>query len=558
MKKFKLLILSLIFILSLLSAVACGGNPSTDDGGGDLPTPPVTPSGPVITNEEGTKGLEYKVERTNKGVKYAVCTGIGTATDTNIVIASHYDGVLVREISQAAFKGNTNIKSVKMVNAMEKIDFYAFQNCTSLESVTLPETLTKISQNAFDGCELLLNVCNDSSIDIRKGDTGHGSVANYACNIYSSKSGSPGVYKTEGEFDIFLFGSNRVVLKYKGLSSEVTFPENTTGIYKDAFKGNTKITEITIPASVTYIGKTAFANCTSLKEITFADGSQIADIGANAFVGCEALETFNYNNTIENYINIVFADDLANPLYYTKGIQFYGETLDKIVIPNTITKIRGCLFVYCSNIKSISIPASVTEIEPFAFAYSQVEEITFAPNSNLQIIGSNSFAYNDALKQITIPKSVEKVGIQAFTECNALESVVFENDNKCEILEEKAFYHCSALKYFHMGHNSALTELAEYCFYQCRKLEVFKFGNNSKIRFIRASAFRECKPLKELYIPATCVYIGAWTFSGCFQHRGTPGMNLYVDHPSKPLDWNENFNSSPEVTIYWGTPYPTE
>ena len=567
MKKFRLLLLILLFVLSLLTATACSFNlPSLGSGsgsgdgdgdGGGSSTPPA--NAPVITQVEGTQGLTYKVEKTNKGEKYAVCTGIQKgSTVTDITIASHYDDVLVKEVKQAAFKGNTNIKSVKMVNAMEKIDFYAFQNCTSLETVILPETLTKISQNAFDGCELLLNVCNDSKLDIKKGTTNNGSVGNYACNIYSSTSGSPGVYKTEGEFDIFLFGSSRVVLKYNGLSSEVTFPENTTGIYKDAFKGNTKITEITIPASVTYIGKTAFSDCSSLKEITFASGTQIEDVGVNAFSGCVALKEFNYNNTLEKYMNINYSGDTANPLYYTKTIRFNGETLFYLDIPSTVTKIKTCLFIYCENVKKVTIPASVTEIESFAFAFSQIGDVTFAPNSNLKTIGPNAFAHNQAIKQITIPKSVESVGVQAFTECDSLESVTFENDNKCELLDQKAFYHCSALKYFHMGHNSALVEVGRDCFWECRKMEVFKFGNNSKVTYIRMSAFRECKPLKELYIPSSCAVIEDWTFSGCFMHRGTPGMKLYVDLPDKPVEWGSNYNSSPEVQIFFNTPYPVE
>ena len=148
MKKIRLLLLILIFVLSLLTATACsfnlpslgggsGSGSGAGEGEGGGSTPPA--NSPVITQVEGTQGLTYKVEKTNKGEKYAVCTGIQKgSTATDITIASHYDDVVVKEVKQAAFKGNTNIKSVKMVNAMEKIDFYAFQNCTSLETVILP------------------------------------------------------------------------------------------------------------------------------------------------------------------------------------------------------------------------------------------------------------------------------------------------------------------------------------------------------------------------------------------------------------------------------------
>ena len=70
------------------------------DGGGS--------TGPVITNVEGTKGLAYEVVSPKKGAAYAICTGIGTATDTDIVIASHYDGFIVEEVDANAFKNNTS------------------------------------------------------------------------------------------------------------------------------------------------------------------------------------------------------------------------------------------------------------------------------------------------------------------------------------------------------------------------------------------------------------------------------------------------------------------
>ena len=89
-------------ILSLtIGVVACGnGDSGEGDGGGS--------TGPVITNVEGTKGLAYEVVSPKKGAAYAICTGIGTATDTDIVIASHYDGFIVEEVDANAFKNNTS------------------------------------------------------------------------------------------------------------------------------------------------------------------------------------------------------------------------------------------------------------------------------------------------------------------------------------------------------------------------------------------------------------------------------------------------------------------
>ena len=554
MKKIKLLTLILTFILSLtLGVVACGDNGS-GSGEGDKPA---TPSGPVIVNVEGTKGLKYEL-KTNalKGTKYAICTGIGTATDTDIVIASHYEGYLVKEVKQAAFKGNTDITSVTMVNGMEKINLYVFQNCTSLASVTLPETLKSIGQNSFDGCEMLLNVCNDSEIQIIKGDTMNGAVGNYACNIYSSKSGEAGKFVTEGDYEVFEFPNNKYILKYNGNPAEIVFPQGTTGIYKEVFKNNTDITEIVFPRELSYIGKAAFSGCTSLKTVTFPIGTQISEFGTMAFANCTGLEDFIYEDTLTNYLKIDFLNDTANPLNSSGTIRINGRRPQNLELPKGLTVVKQCAFVNCQDIKTLVIPESLEVIKPFAFSLSSVEGIVFDGVSNLKIIENYAFATCQLLRDIKFPKSVEKIDLQAFGYCDSIINVSFENNNNLVELGQKVFYECSNLKTVFIGHNSKLKTVGNECFYSCQKLSKFSFGNNSKVESIGSSAFRNCRPIKELYIPASCIEIGAWCFSGCFQTRETDDLQIYCALPKMPSGWNVNFNSS-KVDVFFGVPYPT-
>lgn len=554
MKKFKLLFLVLTLILSLsLGVVACGGDSGSGSGTGDGGD---TPKEPVIVKVEGTKGLKYELKTNSmKGTKYAICTGIGTATDKDIVIASHYEGYLVKEVKQAAFKGNTNITSVKMVNGMQKLNLYTFQNCTSLQSVILPETLKSIGQNAFDGCEMLLNVCNDSEIEIKKGDTMNGAVGNYACNIYSSKGGGAGVFATEGDFETFEFPGNKYIIKYTGNPAEINFPAGTTGIYKDVFKDNALLTEVTFPKDLTYIGKAAFSGCTALKKVEFPSGTKIKEFGTMAFAGCEALEEFNYGGTLTEYLDIDFTNDTANPLKFSKTIRINGQIPYNLEIPSGITNIKACAFVNFQDLKTIVFPESVEIIEPFAFAYSTVETFSFKGTSKLKEFKNNAFAHCPKLKELRLPKSVEKITLQAFTECDSLLTVLIENNNNLQEIADKAFYHCSNLRAFAVGHNSQLKKIGADCFYQCRKLAKFTLGNNSKLESIGASGFRECKPIKELYLPATCVKIGDWCFSGCFESRETDDLQLYSAASERPSGWGNYFNSS-NIDVFFGRAYP--
>ncbi len=544
----------------------------------------------VLPKVYGTEGLEFEIATTKTGIKYAICTGIGTATDNEIIIPSHYQGYVVEEVAPSAFKGNNNITSIKFVYGMERIGMYAFQNCTELFMVYVSETVENIGYNAFGYCEKLLNVCNDSNIQIVKGEISNGAIGSYACNVYSSTSGQPGEFVIEGDYELFVFTGNKYIVKYNGTSSDLVFPEGTTGIYKDVFKGNKAITEITFPASLTYIGKLAFADCTSLTKVNFPKDTQIKEIGTMAFANCSALTEFNYGGSLESYLNITFANDTANPLNHVysldpddavaeyrfipkdvdnrKTLRIAGQIYETLVIPEGVKVIKNSAFVNCDNIKTLVIASTVEEIEPFAFAYSSVEEIAFNGESNLKIIGNNAFANCINITKLNLPRSLEYIELQAFFGCKNLTSLVFEDNNNLQVIGQKAFFYCYTLESVFIGNNSSLKELKDECFYNCSKyysstrtytgLKYFSFGNNSKVETIGRSAFRECKIFVELYIPKSCTSIGDYAFSGCFKTvRGGPdSLKIYAEATSVPLGWENNYNSS-NCVVTFGVEYPT-
>ena len=74
---------------------------------------------------------------------------------------------------------------------------------------------------------------------------------------------------------------------------------------------------------------------------------------------------------------------------------------EHLVIPEGATKIEGYVFSYCSSLRSVSIPDSVTSIGDHAFS-------------------------GCPLKSIEIPGSVKKIGNWAFDNCKDLESVCIE------------------------------------------------------------------------------------------------------------------------------------
>lgn len=105
---------------------------------------------------EGTEGLAYSLASAGT---YYICEGIGTATDTDIVIANEIDGIPVTMIRYGAFDSNKNITSVVIPKKLTNLSA-SFRFCTSLKSVVITGGLTydSDSSNGFYDCTALTSV----------------------------------------------------------------------------------------------------------------------------------------------------------------------------------------------------------------------------------------------------------------------------------------------------------------------------------------------------------------------------------------------------------------
>ena len=108
-----------------------------------------------------SKGLEYTLNPDN--ASYSV-TGIGTCTDTDIIIPSTYEGLPVTSIGDSAFYGCTSITSITISAGVTTINKNAFSQCNALQYVSIPEGVTSIGDYAFDGCSSLTAVAIPNSV----------------------------------------------------------------------------------------------------------------------------------------------------------------------------------------------------------------------------------------------------------------------------------------------------------------------------------------------------------------------------------------------------------
>jgi hypothetical protein len=111
-------------------------------------------------------------------------------------------------------------------------------------------------------------------------------------------------------------------------------------------------------------------------------------------------------------------------------------------LPEGTTSIKDKAFFRSITLVSISIPASVKELETGAFYYcTSLSSVVL--REGLITIGREAFSHCSSIVSISIPASVRNIGPEAFYECTSLSSVVLREG--LETIGRQAFAHCSSI-----------------------------------------------------------------------------------------------------------------
>ena len=281
----------------------------------------------MCNNKKPSEGLVYVPA---EGGAYYGVAGIGTCTDTDIVIAPTYNGKLVLYVASNAFKGNSSIKSVTIPNTVFTISNNAFSNCASLESITMCDSVTSIKAGAFTYNPSLTSIKISSKIKDVNSDMfiGSESVIEIENGVYYIDNWAIGLVP---------------VIKGENKDSEddeapvvIVIRDGTVGIAADAFAGCEAV-EIVIPESVLYIGNGAFADCKLLSKITLP--SALTSIGNRLFANCEALEEISIPASVTAIGEKAFLN---------------CALLESIVIPEKVSSIGSKAFFGCDKLTSVS------------------------------------------------------------------------------------------------------------------------------------------------------------------------------------------------------------
>ena len=409
--------------------------------------------------------------------------------------------------------GSLNNRS-KMVTAyipatVTTIGAYAFSNISTLETVTFAEgsQLTSLGESAFRYNNLL------ESINIE------------ACTKLTAwpnswLSSCPSVKSLTVPASVTEFG--RWMFDYSDNIETITFlaPSVPNNFYSGSGR---KLTTLNIGAGVKSIGESAFSSVKALKTVNFDAGISDLNIMKSAFNDCDGLKSINLPAglvTLGNYA-IASCDSLVT-VTFAEGCQLtslgesafrYDYLLERINIEacTKLTAWPNSWLSSCPSVKSLTVPASVTEFGRWMFDYSDnIETITFLAPS----VPNNFYSGSGRkLTTLNIGAGVKSIGESAFSSVKALKTVNFDAGVSDLNIMKSAFNDCDGLKSINLP--AGLVTLGSYAIANCDSLVTVTFAEGCQLTSLGESAFRYCYSIEAITLPDAVETVEESAFSSC-------------------------------------------
>ncbi len=335
-------------------------------------------------------------EKVNKVAEYAVITGY-EGNEPALTVPSEAGGSPVKKIEHEAFGGKEFLTSVTIPEGVTELEGYVFWNSYNLNTVKLPDSLHTLGESCFSGCTSLVSLVLPDHLQ---------SIGE---NAFENCSGLVGIDIPDSVTSIGdgAFSKCTSLVKLK-------LPDELGTINDSVFSGCEKLASLTIPDSVLVIKDAAFYGCAALTKIVIPDS--VMKIGGSAFENCTNVTSIQLSNNLTSIPGWCFA---------------FCPNVQEITIPDNVSSIGEWAFSDCTALSHVDFPSALTVIGEGAFHGCGFKELTIPA---IDVINSNAFSDNYNLTSVTIPDTVQKIGVEAFANCPKVNSITIPKT--VDIIEE--------------------------------------------------------------------------------------------------------------------------
>lgn len=422
-------------------------------------------------NERGTAGLEYGFN----GRAYVSAANIAQ-DETHVYIASTWKGVPVTEIC-AYFNGNFQEITIPAPEGIYSIDYDVFKNCPNLHTIHFGGTL----QQWCAVRNLQESGLMSRDVNLYIGDTlleGDLQIPEDITRLTKDAFSHTGITSVTIPSTLTVFDS--AFRKCPNLAT-VNFANGVTEVGSNAFSGCPNLKNVNMPESIKTIQQGAFENC-GLEAVTI--GSGVTDIGHFAFTECTQLVEITIPGSVTN-IGTSFDRNIAFKLIYTGTlvewcacdsiglysscdntyIQVLGDEpigqITSLEVPEGVTNIKRNAFYKFEALQSLTLPASLETVVPYAFYFSNVTEVIFNGtlaqwlnidgHDNITKMQGYSLSIDGSVLTSVTIAGVSEIPYRAFYGCNNITSVVISDG--VTVIEAGAFSCCRNLASVTLSHD---------------------------------------------------------------------------------------------------------
>lgn len=301
---------------------------------------------------------------------------------------------------------------------------------------------------------------------------------------------------------------------------KVIIPEGISAIQNGTFKECTNLIQVVLPESVVSIGDGAFEGCSSLRYINLP--SAISSIPSSCFKECENLFSIDLPEGLKSIGYSAFLNcSLLSNVTLPEGLETIGQSafaetaISKITIPASITKIDKYAFSGCLE-NGFTLPESMTEIPAGIFTAIAAKEVIIP--EGITSIGDEAFSGAD-IEVLKLPNTLVSIGANAFSTCKFEEVIIPDSVTS---IGESAFSSNTALKSVILSKN--LTDIPAFIFNDCNALANIVIPEG--VKYIGEKAFRDCHKNIYAVIPESVTKMEDSAFMHSF--HGTKYMKIFA------------------------------